>query len=160
MDNLASLPATICLVKSGLVAGTTTTFSTVGTTVYGIRGRAYSVAAATNGATPTLDANSGVAFLPVSANQGSVFIFGYNAAGATKVAQGQVQALDSAGLFINSPQFPVLPDDFCPIGYVVIKAGSTAVGTWVMGVNNLSGVTGLTYTFGSLVTLTDRPIVS
>jgi len=160
MDNLQMIPLTLCLMKSALAAGTTTTYTTTGVTHYLIKGKAYSVAAATNAATPTTDVVDGLAFATVSANQGSVYIFGYNATGAIKVAQGAVEALDASGAFILAPQLPVLPDDFCPIGYLVVQAGSTAVGTWTFGTNNNSGVTGLTYTFGSLGTLPDRPFIS
>jgi hypothetical protein len=41
-----------------------------------------------------------------------------------------------------------------------LKAGSTLSGTWTFGTNNLSGVTGMTYTFVSVSTLPDRPQVS
>lgn len=157
MDNLAQIPLTLCTVKATLAAGTTTTYSTTGTTVYCIKGRAYSKAAVTNGATPTTDAATGVAFLPVAANQGSVFVFCYDSGGNIKVVQGQVQALDVAGNFVLTPQFPGIPDTLCPFGWLVAKAGSTAVGNWVFGTNNLSGVTGLTYSFSDCMTLPDRP---
>jgi hypothetical protein len=159
MDNLAQIPLTLCTVKAALAAGTTTTFSTTGATLYCIKGRAYSRAAATNVATPTTDAATGAAFLPVAANQGSVFVFCYDSGASTlRVVQGQVQALDVAGNFILTPQFPGIPDTLCPFGWLVVKAGSTAVGNWVFGTNNLSGVTGLTYSFSDCMTLPDRPV--
>jgi hypothetical protein len=160
MDYLSQVPMTMTLMKAVLAAGTTTTYSTTGTTQYCIKGKAYSKAAVTNGATPTTDHTTGAAFLPVSANQGSVYVFSYDAAGTVRVSQGQVLALDSAGLFVLSPQFPAIPDTDCPFGYLIIKAGSTASGTWTFGTNNLSSVTGITYTFVDINMLPDRPQVA
>lgn len=160
MDNLAALPATICLSKVTLAAGTTTTLSNTGTTTYAIRGKAYTKTAMTNVATPTTDHTTGAAFAPLSANQGCVFVASFDAAGNLRVSQGNVVALDTAGKFIVAPQFPIVPDTDCPVGYIVIQAGSTAVGTWTFGTNNLSGVTGLTYTFVDLINLPDRPQVA
>jgi hypothetical protein len=48
----------------------------------------------------------------------------------------------------------------CPIGYIVLKAGSTLSGTFTFGSSNLSGVTGMTYTFVDVIGLPDRPQIS
>lgn len=162
MDIQQFAPATMALVKATVAAGTTTTLSSTGTIVYAIRGKAYSASAWSNTATPTTDINSGSAFTGVVANKGSVYVIGINAAGAMKVAQGTIEALDATGAFIQAPQFPGLPLDFCPLAYLVIKAGSTANATtgWIFGTSNNSSVTGITYTFQDCVTLPDRPQVS
>lgn len=148
-----------CLSKATLAAGTTTTVSTTGTTVYGINGKAYSAAALTNGATPTTDIVTGAAFVGVPANYGSVFVHGFNAAGALKVAQGKVAALDNAGNFITAPDLPAYPDDFAPFAYLIIKAGSTA-STWTYGSSNQSGATGITYTRQDLIGAPSRPQIA
>jgi hypothetical protein len=163
MDVLSFTPMTFCATKVTLAAGTTTTISTTGTTTYAIRGKYYSKAALSNAATPTTDAITGSAFNGVVANKGSVFVVGYNAAGSVLAAQGSITDLDTSGNFKQAPQLPSgLPLDFCPIGYLVIKAGSTANATtgWIFGTSNMSSVTGITYTFGDLATLTDRPLIS
>lgn len=160
MDNLQQIPLTLCLSKVTLAAGTTTTISTTGTTTYGLKGKAYTKAAITNGATPTTDAATGAAFTGITANQGTVVVIGLDSSGAIKAAQGSVESLDASGAFILAPKFPVIPDTMCPIGYIVLKGGSTLVGTWTFGSSNLSGVTGMTYTFVDIVTLPDRPQIS
>jgi hypothetical protein len=161
MDTLTQIPLTLCMNKAGFVAGTTNTTSiTASPLAYIIQNKHFTRATVTNGATPTLDGNTGLAFAPVLANQGSVFVFGYNAAGVLSVYQGQVAPLDITGLFINSPQMPVIPDAVCPYGYLIIRAGSTAVGSWTLGVNNMSGVTGITYTFVDIANIPPRPQVS
>lgn len=160
MDNLQNTPLSIVTTKAGLSAGTTTTYSTANTVLYCIRGKAYSKTAVTNGATPTTDITTGAAFVPVAANQGSVYVFGFDASGTIRVCQGQVSALDVAGNFIYTPQFPIVPDTVTPFGYLVFKGGSTLSGTWTFGTNNLSGVSGATYTFVDVMTLPDRPQVS
>lgn len=162
MDIQSAAPVTMCLSKVTLAAGTTTTLSTTGTTVYAIRGKAYSKAAITNGATPTTDAATGSAFVGVVANKGSIFLIGLNANGDLKCVQGSIENLDASGAFVNAPTFNGPPTDFCPIGYIVIKAGSTANATtgWIFGTSNMSSVTGITYTFVDCVGLPDRPQIS
>lgn len=164
MDGIpgTTTPLTMCLSKVTLAAGTTTTLSTTGTTTFTIRGKAYTKTAITNGATPTTDAATGNAFIPVPANFGSIFMVGLTAAGALAVVQGTVVPLDTAGAFINAPSFGALPLDFCPIGYLVIKAGSTASAApgWLFGTNNNSSVTGITYTFVDVTGETDRPQIA
>lgn len=171
MDNQAASPLTMCLSKATLAAGTTTTLSTTGTTVYAIRGKAYSKGALTNQATPTTDYATGNAFVGVLRNQGSVFMVGFDHSGNLKAIQGTIEALDTSGNFIRAPMFggtavigadSVTSEDFCPIGYLVIKAGSTAdnVHGWRFGTDNMSAVTGITYTFVDVIGWPDRPQVS
>ena len=160
MDALQQVPLTLCLGKVALAAGTTSTLSNTGATVYAIRGKACTRAAMANTATPIVDAATGLAFPPIVANQGTIVVVGFDAAGNLKAAQGSVQALDATGSFVLAPQPPAVPDTMCPIGYIVLKAGSTLAGSWQFGTNNLSAVTGMTYTFVDLITLTDRPQVS
>lgn len=183
MDMQAQIPITMCLSKVTLAAGTTTTISTTGTTTYAIRGKAYTKAAITNGATPTTDWATGNAFIPIpiplsnpnlpgvpngAAGYGSIFMVGLDSTGAVRVIQGQIQPLDGSGNFLYAPQFGALgpsgsgatDNDFCPIGYIIVKLGSTAVATWTFGTNNLSSVTGATYTFTDVVGEPDRPQIS
>lgn len=177
MDYQSSVPATICLSKVTLAAGTTTTISTTGTTTYGIKGKALTKAALTNQATPTTDYVTGNSFLPIpipntapnlALGYGSVYTVGFDSSGNLKVAQGTIEALDIGGNFINAPQFGGVgpkgsgstDNDFCPIGYIVVKLGATAVATWTFGTNNNSSITGVTWTFVDILTLPDRPQVS
>lgn len=161
MDALMQNPVTLCLGKATLAAGTTSTLSSTGTLTYCIRGKAFVRAALSNNVTPTLDATSGVAFVPILPNFGAILVIGYDALGNLKVSQGAVQPLDISGLFILSPQFPMVPDTTCPIGYEVIKAGSTASAAgFVFGTSNQAAVTGITYTLVDVVSLPDRPQVA
>lgn len=161
MDFLAQQALTGSLSKVTLAAGTTTTISTTGTTAYAISGKAYSKAAITNGATPTTDATTGAAFPAISANQGTVVVVGLDSAGNVKACQGAIQALDAAGSFITAPQFPSIPDTVCPVGYIVLKGGATLSGTFTFGSSNLSGVSGMTYTFTDVALgMPARPQVS
>ena len=160
MDNLQAPPLSLCLSFAGLVAGTTTTYTTANAVTYSIGGIAYNKAAVTAGATPTLDTNTGAAFIAVAANTGCAFLFGFDAAGNLKVAQGPAQALDVAGNFFIPPQFPVMPDTATVFGYLVFKGGATLAAPWVFGVGNLSAVTGAVFSFKNLVTLPGRPVVA
>lgn len=153
-------PITLCASYAGLAAGTTTTYTTANAVEFAINGIFYSKAAATNAATPTTDAITGAAFTGVTANQGCVFLFAYDASGNLKVTQGTIQALDAGGNFITSPSMPSPADSTCPFGYLVFKGGATLSGTWTFGSSNLSGVTGATYSFKNLMTLPGRPVVA
>jgi len=149
----------MCVSKAAFAAGTTTTFSTTGATLFCVDGKAYSVAAKTNAANPTTDANTGAAFIGVAANFGSVFVIGYDTAGATKVMQGSVEPLDAGGNFVRAPSFPAIPENVAPFAYMVIKtaAGGT---TWTYGSSNSAAVTGVTYTRQDVMTLPARPQVA
>lgn len=160
MDILATAPLTLTTSYAGLGAGTTTTYTTANAVNYAIKGIAYTKAAATNAATPTTDATTGAAFVAVTANQGCVFVFGYDASGNIKVSQGGIQALDVDGNFYIAPQFPAIPDTVAPFGYLVFKGGATLSGSWTFGSSNLSSVTGATYSFKNLMTMPARPVVA
>lgn len=184
MDYQSAIPATVCLTKVVLAAGTTTTLSSTNAATFGIKGKAYVQGSAwTNQATPTTDFSTGNAFIPIpiplsspnlpgvpnsAAGYGCVFTVGLDHSGTMRVAQGQIAALDGNGAFITAPQFGgVGPDgsgttdnDFVPIAYIIVKLGASAVATWTFGSSNMSSVTGVTYIFQDLITLPDRPQTS
>jgi hypothetical protein len=150
-----------------LAAGTTTTITTTNAIDYAIRGKGYTSAALTNQATPTTDINTGAAFVGVKKGFGSVFVYGLNAAGTLKCAQGSVATLDTSSSTYawgeQYPQFPTLPADFSPFGYLTILAGSTADATtgWVQGSSNQASVTGITYARHDVALgMPDRPQTS
>lgn len=183
MDALQQAPFTGCTTKAGLAAGTTTTLTWGAAIMGAIRGKAYTKAAASNQATPTTDATTGAAFLPVpvgvaSAANGSggytegngygcVFIVGFNAAGALKVAQGSIEQTEAGAVasskfkVMSVPKFPALPDDFYPVGYIITRTDSTAT-AWTFGSSNLAGPpTGVVHTFvDTMGYLPDRPQVA
>lgn len=177
MDQQASIPVTMNFTKAALAAGATTTINTTGTTTYAIKGKFYTKTAISGGATPVVDYATGAAFIPIpipatapnlAAGYGSIYAVGFDVSGNIKVIQGTVVPLDTSGNFINAPQFGGLgpqgsgstDNDFCAIGYIVVKLGALAVATWTFGTNNLSSVTGVTYTFVDVATLPDRPQVA
>lgn len=133
MNNLYDIRAlTFNHVNAGLVAGTTSTYTTTATTVCSIGGKfATGLSAQTNTATPTTDVNTGAAFVAQTDNTACVYVFGVNAAGAIKVAQGSIVDTETgvtttAGAFKVGPQFPTLPDDFCSIGYIIVRTAPSA----------------------------------
>lgn len=152
---------TVALGKAGLagITGAATTHN-VGTAFnYAINGKAYNKATVTGGATPTADAVTGAAFAAISANQGSVFVFGVDSAGTVKAAQGGIEAMDKAGTFLAAPQFPTLPDTICPFGYVVVKGGATVAAPWTFGTSNWNA-TGITVAVQDVIGIPGRPQVS
>lgn len=163
-DFYANAPQTGVYSYPGLIAGTTTTITTTGTIDYAIKSKGYrKTGAISNGATPTTDFATGVAFPGILRNKGAVIVIGFNAAGDVKAVQGSIVGLDAAGAFTQAPQWGPIPDNFAPFGYLVIKAGVTADNTtgFIFGTSNLSGVTGITYSFVNIMgSLPDRPQIS
>lgn len=151
---------TLSHVKAALVAGTTSSYTTTAITKCVIGGKwATDLAVQTNAASPTTDAN-GAAFTPIQINQGGVFLWGVNAAGAIKVMQGYVVNTQPglaavAGAFNEIPSFPVPPDDFCPIAYTVVRVAPSGA-AWTFGASNW-GATGITATFTDCCGVPDRP---
>lgn len=152
---------TMSHVKAGLIAGTTSTYTTTAITKCAINGKwATDLAVQTNTASPTTDAATGNAFTPIQINQGGVFVWGVNAAGAIKVVQGQVVNTQPGvaavpGSFNEVPYMPVLPDDFCPICYTVVRVGPTGA-AWTFGASNWTA-TAVVATFQDVMGLPDRP---
>jgi len=154
-------PQNVCVTSAGLtgLSGAATTFSTGGTVTYSINGVAYTRTAISGGTTPTTDANTGATLRPINANQGSVFVWCFDAGGNTRVLQGTVEALDSSGNFINAPQFPTIPDTLCPWAYTVIRGGSTLASPFQFGTSNWN-TTGVTISVKNVLVMPLRPQVS
>jgi hypothetical protein len=151
--------------NAGVAAGTTTTTTTTANTSASINGKwATAYASASNAATPTTDANSGAAFTAVTPGYGCALVYGVNAAGALKLAQGPQVLLipgstsTTSGTFNDAPQFPPLPDDFAPIAYVLVRT-ATGSSAWTPGTSNWTA-TGVTATFVNVAALPDRPQTS
>lgn len=149
-------------VHPALVTGTTASYTTTVTVSAIINGKFVTgLTAQTNAALPTTDANTGVAFKGILANQGTVLIWGQNAAGTIKICQGSIESLDSTGTFVHPPQNPGLPDDFVPFARQLLKAGSTASATvkLVPGVDAWAA-TGFTNAITAISSLPNRPTIS
>lgn len=157
--------ATTCPVFTN---GSTTTITSGQNMNYALKGQGYFLAAASNEATPTTDAVTGVAFNAVKGGgsvagvngNGCVFLLCRDSALALKVVQSALQPLDSSGAFVINPQFPELPDTLALLGSLTIKAGNTAsTSGWIFGTHNTTGVTGITYTFRDhLLGVPSRPL--
>ena len=155
---------TVNQTNAGLTVGTGVNYTTAVTTSCVIKGKfATTLGAQTNTATPTLDVTTGLAFPALGAQQGTVLVYGTNLAGAIKVAQGSIVATElgvttTAGAWIVAPQFPSLPDDFCPIGYQLIRTSPTGA-AFTMGVTSMA-LSGLNVTSVNVHTLPDRPAIA
>ena len=161
MDNLNLRGLTINLTNAGLAAGTTTTYVTTASTAAIINGGfTTALTAQTNTASPTTDATTGLAFKALTANQATVLVWGVTAGGAIRVSQGsiedtQVGVTTTAGEFINTPEFPTIPDSMCPIGYSVHRTSPT--GSAFTPGSTAWAASGITSTFKNVCTLPDRP---
>lgn len=158
----------LTLGKAGLTAGTTNTYTITNTFTFANKGLLFSQASAANATTPTTDFNTGNAFLPLPAGASCLFVFGVTAAGVVGVVQSLPLQLQK-GIFpqtnditggLGAVQFPIIPDTLTPFGYLLVEASSSLASPWTFGVGNLSGVTGLTYTFHDVMSVLSQPAVS
>lgn len=165
MDNLALRPITMNFISAALTLPSTSVYST-GTSTNGvINGKFTTVLTAqTTQATPTTDASTGAAFIGLTPNQTCALVFGITAAGAIAMAQGPAIATitgvtTTVGAFDKAPQFPVLPDNFLPLAYVLVRTAPSAA-TWTPGTSSwtASGVT--TGTVVNVSTLPSRPQIA
>lgn len=188
MDYQQQIPQTVNQTKAGLAAGTTTTITQTlagGATanIIAIGGKQYSVAALSNTASPPADYTTGNPFAVVPPGYGAAFVIGFDKSGNLKVIgpntpvspannpnSANIVPLDSGNNFINAPEFTAMGpgpstavppeyNNFCPIGYVVVKNALSNGSNWTFGSSNWNA-TGLTATFVDCATLPGRPQVS
>lgn len=152
--------------KAAVVAGTTTTLTSTVAAMFSIAGKLYTKAAFTNSASPTTDAVTGAAFVPLPIPTATVlpkqclFVICLDTAGAIKVVQGpMVNAIDVTNK-LSAVHFPSIPDTLCPIAYEMVTAASTQVATWTFGTNNHAGVTGITTAFADLSSIPGAPLTA
>lgn len=156
---------TINLASAAMIAGTTSTYTTTVTTAGLINGKFMTtLAAQTNTATPTTDATTGAAFLALSPNQCCSIVFGQNLAGAIKMSQGPIISTNvgvttTVGALLRDPQFPGLPDDFCPLAYTVVRTAPSAA-AWTPGTSSWTASGVSASTFQNVGQLPNRPQAS
>lgn len=139
---------TMGTIKTGLIKGATSTYTTTVTSAGMINGKYVTgLAAQTGTATPTTDAVTGAAFVALSPNKATVLVIGQKADSTIQMAQGsivdtEIGVTTTVGAFISAPQFPTLPDDFMVFGYLLIRTAPSAA-TWTAGTSSwtASGVT-------------------
>ena len=153
--------------SAGMAAGTTSTYS-IGVSNACIKGKFIApTPSVTNAASPTTDAVTGVAFVPLTANQATVLVWGLSTsggAGLIQLMQGSIVPTETgvtttAGAFINAPQFPVIPDNIVPLAYCLVRTSPTG-SSFTAGTTSwtASGIT--TSTFQNIGTMPDRPQTS
>ena len=166
MDNLQ---LNLCTTSGLLTAtGAETLHDTTVTINYVINGKIATKTAITDGATPTTDYVTGAAFPSLvggasvaGANgHGCIVVWGLVAGGTVKCIMGPHEALDASGKFVNAPQFPPIPSEFCPFAYQVLKAGATASATTVIFGTANWNATGFTNAIVNVAALPARPQVA
>jgi len=170
---------TACFGLSTITMGTTTTVTLTNAVGYAIRGKAYiTTASGANAAvTSFLDPNTGAAPKGVGAGLGCMIVACVTATGTAatmRFVQSEIVPLQAnsaaytAGAFLDAPEWPMIPNNLCPIGYFVVKVatdytpgathifGTTSVATGAMN----SAATSYSVTAASVCTLPDRPQLS
>ena len=169
MDILTQVPLTLNTVNAGLVAGTTTTVTvTLAPTGIVIGGKFGTVTLSASGnqsIEPTVDANTGVAFAAVPINSAACLLLGINAAGTLVGALGPVVPTETGvtttvGAFINAPQFPAIPSNFCPVAYTLIRVAPSLTAGFIVGSTQWAASGASCTTFKNICTLPDRPQIA
>ena len=156
---------TMGLIKTGLIKGTTSTYTTTVTSEGMINGKYVTgLTAQTNVATPTTDARTGLAFPALTDNKATVLVVGQKADSTIQMCQGSIEDTDvgvttTAGAFRNAPQFPALPDDFMVFGYALVRTAPSAA-DFTAGTSSWTA-TGISASqFVQCGVLPDRPVTS
>lgn len=153
---------TLNLVNAAAVAGTTSTFTSTVTTAGLINGKfVTTLAAQTNAASPTTDANTGLAFNALQPNQACALVFGQTAAGVLQLVQGPIiptlpGVTTTVGALINDPQFPDLPNNFLPLAYTIVRTAPSAA-AWTPGTGSWTASGVSASTFQNVGELPSRP---
>lgn len=169
--------STFCNLDCALAGGATTTLTLGVAPYYCIDGKAYTQGATSAVQPSIVDLNTGVTLAGIPAGHGAVILVGATSSESTtlRMVQGKTQALYAnasaytPGAFVVTPQFPNIPDDFCPFGYVVVKVATdyTAGASYVFGSSDVtvtgsqnSAATAHANTFVSVMTMPSRPQAS
>jgi hypothetical protein len=156
---------TVNLSNAVLVAGSTSTVSSTNTTNAVIAGKfGTTLGAMTNAASPTIDAATGKAFNALTPNQCCSIVFGVTAAGALAMCQGEIIGTNAGitttvGTLLNDPQFPGIPDNFCPLAYTVVRTAPSAA-NWTPGSSSWAASGVSASTFANVAQLPSRPQAS
>lgn len=156
---------TMGTIKTGLIKGTTSTYTTTVTSAGMINGKYVTgLTAQTNTASPTTDAATGLAFPALTDNKATVFVVGQKADSTIQYCQGsivptEVGVTTTAGAFINAPQFPTLPDDFMVFGYALVRTAPSA-SDFTLGTSSWDATGVTTSQFVQCGVLPDRPVTS
>lgn len=148
-----NLGGTFSLANHLIKAGTTTTYDLEDSSCV-IDGKFATVLAASGTrAAPTTDANTGEAFVTVADDKGCALVVGVTAAGALAVVQGDIKDMEAGTLeFKITPPFASIPEDFCPIGYVICKNDSGS--DFIAGTTDWADID---VTFVDIAIMPDRP---
>lgn len=150
------------LFNCGAVAGTGFSFTSTATTNAVINGKfTATLGAQTNAATPTVDSATNLPFNALPPGNCCSLVFGITSNGTMQMVQGKVIATgagsgNTPGSLINDPQFPGLPNDFCPLAYTVVRTAPTA-SPWTPGASAWTATGVVASTFQNVAQLQNRP---
>lgn len=146
MNAITLAGLTLSMGDQALIAGTTTTLTLSTAKDYYIAGKAYTQATTTNVQPSLLDLNTGVTLEGIPAGYGAALIIGTTSSASTtlRVIQGPLTELEAntaaytPGAFKVNPQFPSMPDDFCPFGWVTVRVATdyTSGASYIFGSSN------------------------
>lgn len=160
----------ICTTEGLLTAtGAETLYDTTVAIAYCIDGKSDLFATKNSQATPTTDGNGdpfpALAVLNSdgsSSGKGACVVWCINTSDALVVFQGAIEELDGISTtFVNTPQFPSIPDDVTPFAYQILKQAMDSLtaptaDSATYGTSNWNA-TGFTNVIVDVFTLPRRP---
>ena len=168
MANFNQLNGINLNLTNALVTLPSTNVVSTGATSNGLIGGKFATAvtAVTTQAPLAADVATGLAPTPLLNNQATVIVFGIlgTGVGGIRTAQGsivntEVGVGNVAGNFISAPQFPVMPDNFLPLAYALVRSAPSAA-SWQGNSGNWAATGITTSAVVNLGQLPDRPSIS
>lgn len=148
---------------AGITTYTTTAAGADTGCVYTIDGRFYYSADDSATATPTVDIQTGDAFVALTGTtaalgEGCVFVYCLDSGQVLRVAQGPVVRSQDVSAGAAVYEFPIIPDTVTAIGYQTVSyVGSTS---WTFGTNNWDATTVTLGTWIPCCQLPNRPLTA
>lgn len=166
MDNLNFGHGNSCnLSNAGVVAGTTSAFTTTAATSAVINGKFTTpLAVQTNAASPVVDGATLLPFIVLTPGMCCSLVFGVNSAGVPLLCQGKPIAIGAGsgvvpGALVQAPQFPGLPQDFVALAYTVVRTAPNAL-PWTPGAGAWAAAGVVASAFQNVYQLPNRPQLS
>ena len=132
------------------ITGAASTY-TVQNVTYSNQGLLFYKATAAGAATPTTDANTGVAFKAQAINTVCAYLWGLNQAGAVGVVQGLIVAWTNTAAGSTPVPMPEFTDAYTPVAYTIVENGASGSAfTFGTSLWNQSGATATTADLFSL----------
>jgi hypothetical protein len=146
LEGGSSLTTVLAVATNGaaltLTSGSVKTYST-SAFGYALNGDAWSNAAVSATAAPTLDGNTGLAFVAQAAGTAAAYVWAIDASQVIKVFKGPTVSWTDATASSTACPLPAIPGNVTPFAVHTIQNSATTGSSWTFGVGlwNATGIT-------------------